>query len=159
MRGIAVGDRLRACGSHRNQVAYLHEGLSRLRKRSGGGHMSWTRGKRCPSQREIAWELYRRKTAAPSGSTSSGIPYAASTPCRAVLRVTGPSGSVLKIIFAPCFSLLTSCYLPRVTHDLFFLLVVNGIFAVGCRSLKDLSCTPTTSRLHCEVGTLSTSVE
>jgi hypothetical protein len=62
--GIAVGDRLRACGSHRNQVAYPHEGMSRLRKRSGGGHMSWRRGKRCSSKGGIAWELYRHKTAA-----------------------------------------------------------------------------------------------
>jgi len=61
--GIAVGDRLRARGRHRNQVAYSHERMSRLRKRSGGGHVSWMRGRRCSSKGGIAWELYRRKTA------------------------------------------------------------------------------------------------
>src|ERR1700730_11134811 len=61
--GITMGDRLSACGSHRNQVAYLYEGMSRLRKRSGGGHMSWMRGKRYSSKGGIAWELYRHKTA------------------------------------------------------------------------------------------------
>jgi hypothetical protein len=55
--GIAVGDRLRACGSHRYQVVYPHEGMSRLRKRSGGGHMSWMRGKRCSSKGGIAWSF------------------------------------------------------------------------------------------------------
>jgi hypothetical protein len=39
---------------------------------------------------------------------------------------------VLTIILAPCFSLLTSCYLPSATQDLFSLLVVSGVFAVGC---------------------------
>ena len=34
--GSAVGDRWIIRGSHRNQVAYPHEGRSRLRKRSGG---------------------------------------------------------------------------------------------------------------------------
>jgi len=61
--GIAVGDRLRACGSHRNQVAYPYEGLGRSRKRSGGGHVSWMRGKRCSSKGGTAWELYKHKTA------------------------------------------------------------------------------------------------
>jgi hypothetical protein len=85
-----VGDRLRACGSYRNQAAYPHKGMSRLRKKSGG-HMSWTRGKRCSSKGGIAWELYRHKTAVfsepstaapPKRLTLSGISCAASTPCR-----------------------------------------------------------------------------
>jgi hypothetical protein len=72
----------------------------------------------------------------------------------AVLRVAGPSSFVLKIILAPCFSLLTSCYLPSVTRDLFFLLIVNGVFAVGRHSLRIFP-----ARSQYEVGTLSASVE
>ena len=142
---------MRVYGSYRNQVAYPHEGMGRLRKRSGGGHISWMRGKRCSSKGGIAWELYRHKTAvfseglSPPQRPSSGPPTApkrltlsseSHIPRRlpAVLRVAGPSSSVLKIILAPRFSLLTSCYLPSATQDLFFLLVVSGVFAVGCLS-------------------------
>jgi hypothetical protein len=49
--------------------------------------------------------------------------------------------------------------LPIATQDLFFILVVNGVFVVGCYSLKGLSRTLTTLRLHCEVRTLSACVE
>ena len=96
-------------------------------------------------QRGDAWSFIGTMTAAfreglstqqrpPSGSRCQ----ASHTPRRlpAVLRVAGPSSFVLKIILVPSFSLLTSRYLPSVTQNLFFLLVVNGVFAVGCRSLR-----------------------
>jgi hypothetical protein len=143
-----MGDQLRAYGSHRNQVAYPHEGMSRLRKRSGGGHMSWMRGKRCSSKGGIAWELYRPQDSGLFGGVKPSTEALKAAPKRltlsseshmprrlpAVLRVAGPSSFVLKIILAPCFSLFTSCYLPSATQDLFFLPVVSGVFAVGCLS-------------------------
>ena len=72
--------------------------------------MSWTRGKRCSSKGEIAWELYRHKTAvfseglSPRQRPPSGLCCQVSHMPRrlpAVLRVAGLSSFVLKIILVP----------------------------------------------------------
>src|SRR5277367_1966174 len=92
----------------------------------------------------IVWKLCRHKTAVFSERLSPSTEAPKAAPKRltlsseshmprrlpVVLRVARPSSFVLEIILAPCFSLLTSCYLSSATQDLFFLLVVNGVFAV-----------------------------
>src|SRR5271156_4852506 len=135
--------------------------MSRLRKRSGGGYKLGREDKDAPARGRL--ELYKHNDSGlseglsiqqrpPSGSHCEVSHMPRRLP--AVLRVAGLSSFVLKIILVPCFSLLTSCYLPSVTQDLFFLLVVNGVFAVGCRSLRIFP-----ARSQYEVGTLSASVE
>jgi hypothetical protein len=66
------------------------------------------------------------RVASPSSVDPKGHPYP--SPCATCLAVFHgllfPSLSVtspLKTILAPCSSLLTSCYLPSATQDLFFL--------------------------------------
>ena len=147
--GIAVGDRLRACGSHRNQVAYPHEGMSRLRKRSERGHMSWGRGKRYSSKGGLAWKLYKHKIAvffggfepsisgpqaATKGLILSGIPYAASTPC----WVTRNWSIWLRPKDHPCSLLLalTPCCLPGTAQDLISPSMLRDVFAVESLSSR-----------------------
>jgi hypothetical protein len=54
---------------------------------------------------------------------------------------------------------LTSCYLPRATQDLFFLLGCRWRLRCWISFPEDLSRTLTALRLRCEVGTLFASVE
>src|SRR5947209_3832133 len=70
-----------------------------------------------------AWSFIGTMTAAPKRLTLSGIIYAASTPCYEWPVHLASSGR-------------SSLLLDSVTQDLFFLLVVNGVLVIGCRSLR-----------------------